>query len=191
LTRALADFKVNVEDIGTLLLCMTLSRFWWSADLRHLINCRPKSARTKREKLAVDEQAKVKTSQRRGCLSRTPLGLLRRKVCVAGRRRVLVFPSATIQRVAARLEKYGYIPRGSPCVGKFDMYVEDEVRPTCATPDGRRDLPITIRAERSPVSACRLNKPSTLEAISSTNHLFKNRGPTHRPPLLHQPVNPR
>ena len=28
------------------------------------------------------------------------------------RRRVLVIPSATIERVAAKLEKYGYIPRG-------------------------------------------------------------------------------
>jgi S1-C subfamily serine protease len=28
------------------------------------------------------------------------------------RRRVLVIPSATIERVAARLEKYGHVPRG-------------------------------------------------------------------------------
>ena len=33
------------------------------------------------------------------------------------RRRVLVIPSATIERVAARLEKYGYIPRGYLGVG--------------------------------------------------------------------------
>jgi S1-C subfamily serine protease len=41
------------------------------------------------------------------------------------RRRVLVIPSATIERVAARLEKYGHIPRGYLGLGFQLVAIED------------------------------------------------------------------
>jgi hypothetical protein len=45
---------------------------------------------------------------------------------VFGRRsRVLAIPSATIERVAARLEKYGYIPRGYLGLGFQLVGIED------------------------------------------------------------------
>jgi S1-C subfamily serine protease len=43
------------------------------------------------------------------------------------RRRVLVIPSATIERVAARLEKYGHIPRGYLGLG-FQLVAIEEGR---------------------------------------------------------------
>ncbi len=44
------------------------------------------------------------------------------------RRRVLVIPSATIERVAARLEKYGHIPRGYLGLGFQLVAVEGGTR---------------------------------------------------------------
>jgi len=44
------------------------------------------------------------------------------------RRRVLVIPSATIERVAARLEKYGHIPRGYLGLGFQLVAIEDGKR---------------------------------------------------------------